>query len=570
MTVKSVIDVDINDAAFKKFQALFDKYQAALAKTPGDWGKVNAAVSGTALTVETLVAGLSAQAEAVRRAELEQKRADDAAKKRAREQYDYAHRWERRLQLGAHYASNVARSMVTATAAVVRWTAPLTLLGGLVGGAGLFGLDRLALDTGAGRRASQGLGLRTGEQRSFETNYGRLIDASGFLSGVNNALTDPTQSGSLYGAGLTSRDIDGKDTGQVAAALIPRLKALVDQTPDRLLGTLTRRFPALNLSVEDLRRLKVTSSSELAGIGARYDRDRGTFDLQDATQRKWQDLGVSLSEAKTNVESALVRGLVPLTPQLEKLSGSVAKAIDTFLSSPKLKVWIEDFGRGIGTVAAYLGSDKFQRDIREFVTDIDFAAHKLASVARFLGLLPDKPYDPAAPENVADPRNPGFKSAYGMGGSKEQKGDYYVHNIQGWLGMGPGRNNPGNLRNWTGLGFQNFDTPEKGIRAIGKQLQRYEFSKKWGGLDTISKIIATYAPAKDHNDVGAYIKDVVARTGFGANQHLDLHDTTTLAKLIAAITKHENKKNNYTPGQVVKILNNTGGSAVVSTASLAH
>ncbi len=67
MTVKSIVDVDVNDAAFAKFHALFEKYQAALAKTPGDWGKVEKAAGGTALTVESLVAGLAAQTEATRR-----------------------------------------------------------------------------------------------------------------------------------------------------------------------------------------------------------------------------------------------------------------------------------------------------------------------------------------------------------------------------------------------------------------------------------------------------------------------------------------------------------------------
>jgi hypothetical protein len=39
---------------------------------------------------------------------------------------------------------------------------------------------------------------------------------------------------------------------------------------------------------------------------------------------------------------------------------------------------------------------------------------------------------------------------------------------------------------------------------------------------------------------------------------------------MAAMTKHENAKNNYAPGTIVTILNNTGGNAVVSTSQVAQ
>src|SRR5664279_4788203 len=40
MANKSVIDIEIQDAAFKEFVALFEKYQSQLGKMPGQWGKV--------------------------------------------------------------------------------------------------------------------------------------------------------------------------------------------------------------------------------------------------------------------------------------------------------------------------------------------------------------------------------------------------------------------------------------------------------------------------------------------------------------------------------------------------
>jgi hypothetical protein len=57
VTLKSVIDIDIDDAKFQRFKALFDKYQAALAKTPDMWAKANKeqrATTGAATTANTI------------------------------------------------------------------------------------------------------------------------------------------------------------------------------------------------------------------------------------------------------------------------------------------------------------------------------------------------------------------------------------------------------------------------------------------------------------------------------------------------------------------------------------
>ena len=50
MATKSVIQIDVLDESFKKFQQAFDKYQAALKKMPGDWQKVNQTSAGGAQT----------------------------------------------------------------------------------------------------------------------------------------------------------------------------------------------------------------------------------------------------------------------------------------------------------------------------------------------------------------------------------------------------------------------------------------------------------------------------------------------------------------------------------------
>lgn len=104
-------------------------------------------------------------------------------------------------------------------------------------------------------------------------------------------------------------------------------------------------------------------------------------------------------------------------------------------------------------------------------------------------------------------------------------------------------NNPGNIRvskdQWEGTtgddgAFVTFDSPESGVRALGKNLLSYGRQ----GYDSIEKIINRWAPPNE-NDTKAYIDSVVAATGIPATQSLDLSDPDTLSSLAQAISFHE-------------------------------
>lgn len=104
-------------------------------------------------------------------------------------------------------------------------------------------------------------------------------------------------------------------------------------------------------------------------------------------------------------------------------------------------------------------------------------------------------------------------------------------------------NNPGNIRvskdKWEGMtgddgAFVIFDSPESGVRALGKNLLSYGRQ----GYDSIEKIINRWAPPNE-NDTQAYINSVVAATGIPATQSLDLSNPDTLSSLAQAISFHE-------------------------------
>lgn len=111
-------------------------------------------------------------------------------------------------------------------------------------------------------------------------------------------------------------------------------------------------------------------------------------------------------------------------------------------------------------------------------------------------------------------------------------------------------NNPGNIRHssdkWVGMSqiqtdpnFVQFDTPDDGIRALARNLKTY-FSK---GINTIAKIIATWAPPNENN-TAAYIAHVAQMLNTDPNKVLS-SNVATLNALTNAIITHEQGSNPF-------------------------
>ena len=119
--------------------------------------------------------------------------------------------------------------------------------------------------------------------------------------------------------------------------------------------------------------------------------------------------------------------------------------------------------------------------------------------------------------------------------------------------LGVRNNNPGNLRQWGDMprdakGYAMFPTADAGLAAAIKNLRAQQ---QVHGLNTIESIISKWAPPSE-NDTGAYISDVVKRTGFGAKQRLNLDDAATVAPLLSSIIKHEGNGAAYSDEMINK------------------
>ncbi|WP_105450349.1 hypothetical protein [Escherichia coli] len=149
----------------------------------------------------------------------------------------------------------------------------------------------------------------------------------------------------------------------------------------------------------------------------------------------------------------------------------------------------------------------------------------------------------------------------------EQQDQYYVKGGA----RGIRNNNPGNLEYsktnpWVGQTgddgrFAKFETPEHGIRALGRNLMSYQRQ----GIDTVSEIINRWAPPTDKNDTMSYIKTVCEQLGVSADEPLDASNPDTLKALCAAIIHHENGSQPYSDQQLTAGVNAALGLSTIPT-----
>lgn len=564
MGLRHVVDIDLNDEKYKQFAASFEKHQKLLEKTPGAWAGMSKEMkSGFA----TMTAALQAHLDLIKKTD---KAEDDLGTKTKRA----ALSWKDMARSSREFLSNVKESSL----ALVRWMSLGTIVGGLLGAGSLWGLDRMAAGVSSTRRSALGLGVTFGERRAFDVNYGRVVDSSSYLSNVNAALHDASKRSTLYGVGLTDRDLAGKNTAQVALMAISKLKDIADRTnPALLQQTLQARTQGNLIQLEEFERLRNTSRSELSGYASAYGRDTGALGQSDKTARSYQDFYVQLDRAGEKIEAVFIKGLQPLIPSITKLSDAVASSLATLLSSPDLKKGIEQFGGGLMTVAKYIGSKEFQEDLKTFSEDVGLVAKALVNGLRWLGVIPDSTGSKKSMPPLASGKAPITELARGgniLDVLRDVKADIHGASRPSVVGVAERHHNPGNLRSWKGFptadGYAQFPDDVSGLRALRRQLELY---MRRDHLDTISGIVAKYAPASDKNDVDAYVKDVVRRTGFAAGQHLG-SDSTTVAKLMRAIMYHEDTGNagrvlgNLTQGARIEVHNNTGGNAIVTSSQL--
>lgn len=410
MAVKSIIDIELNDDAFKAFSKLFDEYQQSLKKMPSQWQGVASGTKRAATELEKNAATLNAFGKTMSDIEKAQKRSADAAASSGRIWHTMA-----------RDTKTVAGNIKDITVQLLQWANITGVVAGLVTGGGLFGITRLAQGAAFGRQQASGLDVTYGQNRAFAINYGRYLDSpGGTLGAVSNGLHDATSPAyrALLNAGISPQFLQSHNAAEVTAEFLRRVPGKIPHgtAQERALEGNTAHAYGFDsiISQQEINRYINSSPEERRKQQQGFVTDSKTFDQTEQTQRAWQDFSTQMERAQTTIEEVFVKGLTPLAGPLTQLSGAISSSISALLSSDKLKEWINDLGQAIKSFSDYLLTDDFKKDMAGFVHGVEAVVSALGKMTDWIMWITGNKPDNTAPNQSIAPKvkGPMSRGAY--------------------------------------------------------------------------------------------------------------------------------------------------------------
>jgi len=404
MPVRKIYQIDVDDSKFKDFKAIFDRYQAAVAKLPQDWQKVAIAAGGVAEAhikaseaVEKQTAAIGRQATALNNA-------------RSSSEAIFSN-W-RGI---ASSALSVDRAIEKSVLKMAKWAG---LAGGVLGGLGavgvvasLFGIDRLAGSISASRTRALGLGITYGQERAYGVNYSRLVHPGDIMSNIAEAKYDFTseQYKALLYAHISQADIHNKNPAQLFSELMHNLPGMFAGVPKDQIGTVLQSTPLKNvISLQDLVAYLNATPDERKQIEEQTQRDAKNIDLQDSVQRQWQDFLTQLNRATETIKAKFMDKLATVEPGLEKLSNIFTGFVVKLAGSELVKDSIDKLGQGLQWLGDEIDSNGFRDGLAYFVNWVGEAAKKIwLFVSYFAGTAAAAPTSPDSAKSDISGFEPG-------------------------------------------------------------------------------------------------------------------------------------------------------------------
>lgn len=386
MAVKPIFSAEISggDKAMAFFAA-FEKYNQGLKEAEPRLKATERATHAVALATAEIA---DEQARVNDLLDEANKAEEKAAKERQKQEEERLRKAKQQLDRIKDTAEGISNFLFKGTESLLKWAGIGGALGGLIGGGGLFGLDRLAASVSDTRRTSLGLGIGAGQLNAFRLNFGRYGLDTSYLQSVSDAQNDLTRRWAFTAMGV--QGAESKNPADLAAELASRAREIWNR------GDKTESYARAHgltefFTLSQLRELGNLPAGELQAAVGGFHRDAAALARDDATSKAWQDFNVSLGRAGQEIENSLVIGLerAHLPDALGRLSKVVADAASQFLSSPEFGKWVKEASDGIHWLGDYLSSPDARKNFRTFVQDVGDVSDALVSFLKKIGVIKD-------------------------------------------------------------------------------------------------------------------------------------------------------------------------------------
>lgn len=371
MSLKNIIDIDVNDGKFKAFFEVFQKFNAQIGSMPDSWKKSADAINKNKQTFGQLFG------------QAKQNTVELSKATKAMGQFDsMAESASKAMSRMAKDTKEVGKELFN----VSKFLLKIGAVGFATIGAGIWGLDALGNRAVQGQRQARGLGLTQGQVRAFGLDFGRFVDPS-MLNSIANAQADFTNRVYLArAAGVSYGKAGSEDVAQLAIQTAIRAHNWWNNTPANMRTQQTLQaagFSQIGYSIEDIRRLGNTPLSELQTAQNQYGRDKNTLNISNNSTQAWYQFTRQLTLAGNTIENTLTNKLAALAPSLGTISMDFAKDVDALISGITPKQ-IQDFADGIKSFAKAIASPETLQNIKNFATAMGDIADFVLDIAKAL------------------------------------------------------------------------------------------------------------------------------------------------------------------------------------------
>ncbi len=358
MALKSKINIDVDSASFNETFELFQRYQKAVKKTPGQWAFYHSQIKSVANTADKLTKFYEEHTASLAEAAVHHTSFSDAASKAGKVFSRFAHEVKETTGRLASIAGSLFKiSLITG------------LVSGLLGGGfGFYVLDRSAWQVSERRRSALGLGVGYGQLQSFNTNFSRFGIGGETLGAASTGLydfTSPQYMGLLAGGALGG----GGNAANSTVELLKKLPQIFAGVPDGMIGPTAEargltQLLSLNQIVAYLHASDEERQQQIRAFGA----DSAAMNIPPDVAEKWSRFTATLSTAEKSITSVMAENLVGLADPLAHLSGAVSDFLSDASTSAALTEGIQKLSGGIEWLDSELGSKEAKEYMDVFLS----------------------------------------------------------------------------------------------------------------------------------------------------------------------------------------------------------
>ena len=400
MSSTPIVEIDVKDEAFKRFIALFKKYEQSVKDANALWGKTGGAVSDVGKDIEGATKDLREYLDILYKISSEEERQERIVKKRTKD-----------LVVSASAVKSVVSAFASGSlrfgaVGAMASAGPLGILAGigaalagsgiyatagLLGQNSLFGMRGLGERTGDVRLTARQLGVTTGQYRAFRNTFSKFGNPEGFLDAVANAQGDVNSFPAFAGLGVNN--FTGRNTFDLAQDVALKIHRLYGSTGG-MYSTAREMGAGTFASQEDFRVFGTMSEKEIKDSFSLAESQEKLLSTTDEQDRALTDMTIQLKLAGEKVEQVLVSKLSGAARTVDRLSASAETTANDFA---ELNLGIEKFSAWIAGQAPSGGGSPSAPYVFDPFGQMSPSNGIPGWIRRHLGLSSSAPPDAAAP-----------------------------------------------------------------------------------------------------------------------------------------------------------------------------